>query len=309
MTALAKNEPEGRMLTLADYEARIYLYKEQIGTGYIGIGRTLIEAKEAGVVPHGQWEQWVTHATGLSIQQAQRCMRAAREIREGSALAELEMSKALALLASGLSEEDREAMAKRAAENETTLRELTREIEAARKRETDQNDRIERQRRQIDQYLNRIEGFDEQMARVREKALAEGRAEAEQKIMGQNPVPGPEAEAEMQRLKAALRASEERLEKQAALRQAAQQELLNLRAQTARGDTAQEDRVDLSDKVELSVGVFIRTLGSLPHLGLQIATLPMASQEKIAACVGQIRDWVDSMRQALDTMCADGTVE
>ena len=302
MTALAKNEPEKReMLILADYEARIYLYKEQIGTGYIGIGRTLIEAKEAGVVPHGQWEQWVTRATGLSIQQAQRCMRAAREIREGSALAELEMSKALALLASGLSEEDRETMAKRAAENETTLRELTREIEAARKRETDQNDHIERQRRQIDQYLNRIEGFDEQIARVREKALAEGRAEAEQKIMAQNQGPGPEAEAEMK--------SEERLEKQAALRQAAQQELLNLRAQTARGDTAQEDKVDLSDKVELSVRAFIGMLGSLPHLGLQIATLPTASREKIVACVGQIRDWVDSMRRALDTVCADGTVE
>ena len=41
----------GKALTLADYEARIHLYKEQIGTGYIGIGRTLNEAKEAKVVP------------------------------------------------------------------------------------------------------------------------------------------------------------------------------------------------------------------------------------------------------------------
>ena len=36
MTMLAKTE--SRALSLADYEARIHLYKEQIGTGYIGIG-------------------------------------------------------------------------------------------------------------------------------------------------------------------------------------------------------------------------------------------------------------------------------
>ena len=95
MTMLAKGT-ETRALTLADYEARIHLYKEQIGTGYIGIGRTLIEAKEAKVVPHGQWESWVTETTGLTPRQAQRCMQAATEIRDGSAMARLEMSKAAA---------------------------------------------------------------------------------------------------------------------------------------------------------------------------------------------------------------------
>ena len=53
MTMLA-NRNEAGALTLADYEARIHLYKEQIGTGYIGIGRTLNEAKAAGAVPHGE---------------------------------------------------------------------------------------------------------------------------------------------------------------------------------------------------------------------------------------------------------------
>ena len=94
MTMLAEKKMTGA-LTLADYEARIHLYREQIGTGYIGIGRTLNEAKDAGVVPHGEWEEWVTRTTGLNTRQAQRCMQAAREIRDGSALARLEMSKAL----------------------------------------------------------------------------------------------------------------------------------------------------------------------------------------------------------------------
>lgn len=119
---------ETRILTLQDYEARIYLYKEQIGTGYIGIGRTLNEAKAAGVVPHGQWEGWVETTTGLSARQAQRCMQAATEIREGSAVARLEMSKALMLLSSGLDEEQRETIAVKATEEGATVKALKEEI-------------------------------------------------------------------------------------------------------------------------------------------------------------------------------------
>lgn len=126
MTMLA--EKKTGILTIEGYEARIALYKEQIGTGYIGIGRTLNEAKAAGVVPHGQWESWVERTTGLTIRQAQRCMQAATEIRDGSEMARLEMSKALLLLSSGLEEEEQECLAKRAAEEGATVRELKEEI-------------------------------------------------------------------------------------------------------------------------------------------------------------------------------------
>jgi hypothetical protein len=130
MTTLA-NRTEARVLTLADYEARIHLYKEQIGTGYIGIGRTLNEAKAAQVVPHGQWESWVTQTTGLTPRQAQRCMQAATEIRDGSVLAQLEMSKAILLLGSGLDEETREEIAGEAAEEGATVKALREEIRKA----------------------------------------------------------------------------------------------------------------------------------------------------------------------------------
>ena len=127
MTMLAERN-ENKALTLADYEARIHRYKEQIGTGYIGIGRTLTEAKEAKVVPHGEWEAWVTRTTGLSPRQAQRCMQAAAEIRDGSALARLEMSKALLLLSSGLEKDEQEALAERAAQENASLRSLQDEV-------------------------------------------------------------------------------------------------------------------------------------------------------------------------------------
>ena len=119
---------EDRSLSLADYEARIALYREQIGVGYIGIGRTLNEAKAAGAVPAGQWEDWVTRVTGLTPRQAQRCMQAAREIRDGSALARLEMSKAMRLLSSGLDEDQREALAEKVSQDELTVKELEAEI-------------------------------------------------------------------------------------------------------------------------------------------------------------------------------------
>lgn len=130
MTMLA-NRTETRALTLADYEARIHLYKEQIGTGYIGIGRTLLEAKEAKVVPHGQWEAWVTETTGLTPRQAQRCMQAATEIKDGSAMARLEMSKALMLLGSGLDEEAREEIAGKAVEEGATVKDLREQLKQA----------------------------------------------------------------------------------------------------------------------------------------------------------------------------------
>ena len=126
MTMLAKTET--RVLGIADYEARIQLYKEQAVTGYIGIGRTLNEAKAAGVVPHGEWEAWVERTTGLAIRQAQRCMKAATEIREGSFLGQIDMSKAMLLLSSGLEDEQREALAERAAKDDSSVRELKEEI-------------------------------------------------------------------------------------------------------------------------------------------------------------------------------------
>ncbi|MCR5296979.1 MAG: DUF3102 domain-containing protein [Clostridiales bacterium] len=130
MTMLAKTT-ETRVLALADYEARIHLYKEQIGTGYIGIGRTLNEAKAAQVVPHGQWEDWVTKTTGLTARQAQRCMQAATEIKDGSAMARLEMSKALLLLGSGLDEEAREEIAEKAVEEGATVKDLQEQLRKA----------------------------------------------------------------------------------------------------------------------------------------------------------------------------------
>ena len=184
MTMLAEVK-ETRVLTLADYEARIHLYKEQIGTGYIGIGRTLIEAKDAKVVPHGQWETWVTETTGLTPRQAQRCMQAATEIRDGSAMAKLEMSKALMLLGSGLDEEAREEIAGKAADEGATVKALREEIRQAKLKlvqETGAGVEIrealrqaEEERQQLEQQLKELEkGYQDRLDAAREDAYKRG---------------------------------------------------------------------------------------------------------------------------------------
>ena len=184
MTMLA-NKTETRALTLADYEARIHLYKEQIGTGYIGIGRTLLEAKEAKVVPHGQWESWVTETTGLTPRQAQRCMQAATEIKDGSAMARLEMSKALMLLGSGLDEDAREEIAEKAVEEGATVKDLREQLRQAKLKivqETgaateirDALRKAEADRKSLELQLKAtIDGYQERMDEESEKAYQRG---------------------------------------------------------------------------------------------------------------------------------------
>ena len=169
---------ETRALTLADYEARIHLYKEQIGTGYIGIGRTLNEAKAAQVVPHGQWETWVTETTGLTPRQAQRCMQAATEIRDGSAMARLEMSKALMLLGSGLDEEAREEIAEKAVEEGATVKDLREQLRQAKLKlvqETGAATEIREELKKAEAERDQIEGQMREMDRAYKARLDEAR--------------------------------------------------------------------------------------------------------------------------------------
>ncbi len=177
MTMLA-TKTETRVLTLADYEARIHLYKEQIGTGYIGIGRTLNEAKEAKVVPHGQWEAWVTETTGLTPRQAQRCMQAATEIKDGSAMARLEMSKALLLLSSGLDTEQQEEIAEKAADEGATVKALREEIRQTKLKlvqETGAATEIRDALRKAEAERDQIEGQMREMDRAWKERLDEAR--------------------------------------------------------------------------------------------------------------------------------------
>ena len=87
------------MTTLQNIERRIALHMQGAYANILEVGRCLIEAKEANVVPHGQWEAWGQRTAGMSERSAQRLMQAAREVSPESAMAKLPISKIQAILA------------------------------------------------------------------------------------------------------------------------------------------------------------------------------------------------------------------
>lgn len=309
MEALTTFEQENGLMTLEDYEARIYIYKAQIGTGYIGIGRTLNEAKEARVVPHGQWESWVTTTTGLNIQQAQRCMRAAREIREGSALAQLEMSKALMLLSSGLNEDAQEELAKQAADESATVKELREEIERQ-KADLAVFERTaiaaEERASQADNRAARLADREKQ-ARKDAKA-AETHADACQEIAVQlreeldalqaKAAGGISAEAQaiIDDLRADLQAAEKREEKRAEQLEALRREHTQRAMEDARAlTTSTLSGFDLA----AAVRAFIGSAGVLPQMGKTLRALPLTERETIRQNIDTVAEWVHGARMAL----------
>lgn len=111
---------------LDQLELRIRDQRERFTQGLLEVGRCLNEAKDAEIVPHGYWVDWVAANTGLNIRSAQRLMRAAREIPKTSALSLLDFSKVSALLA--LPAEEREEFARDADAEHATLRQLEQAI-------------------------------------------------------------------------------------------------------------------------------------------------------------------------------------
>jgi len=307
------NRPQA--LSVRGYEERILMYKEQVIGGYIGIGRTLIEAKETGAVPHGEWEEWATATTGMSIRNVQRCMQAAREISDGSPLAKLDMSKALLLLSSGLDEEKREAIGAAAAEDQISVKELQRRITEAKaetreqcQAETRRIQAVENQKHKQElvaaqhdvaaKFQARVNELQEQvnsaagMIRAKEQEL-EAAARALEEA---NSRPSPSAEV------ARLRA---RLEKADADRQAAQQQLLALKAQQATAAAGGNAQTGLSvERFGSAVRAFLVEVGELPYMGGILATADYTERQQYQAYLDRVASWLELARTAVQTYAA-----
>jgi len=98
-----------QQIHLDQIEMRIRDHRERFTLSLLEIGRCLNEAKEAKLVSHGHWQEWVAVNTGFTVRAAQRVMLAAREIPKTSTLTLLDFSKITPLLA--LPAEEREAFA------------------------------------------------------------------------------------------------------------------------------------------------------------------------------------------------------
>lgn len=111
-------------------ELRIEMHRDNASGSLLEIGRQLNAAKDEGVVPHGQWTDWVAEHAAMSERVAQKWMQAARELPEGSPIARLGIAKIQSLMM--ISSGEREAFAERIGAEKLTSREVEQQVRAAR---------------------------------------------------------------------------------------------------------------------------------------------------------------------------------
>ena len=134
-------DDEGRLLTVEQAEDRLKALAGEINaitehtrgvviSAALAVGKRLVEARR--LVPAGRFGEWLAANVSYSERKAQDMMRLYEEYgREGAipeAFAALDYSKAVALLSAP--EESREALAKRAADEDLSVRELRDEFKA-----------------------------------------------------------------------------------------------------------------------------------------------------------------------------------
>lgn len=300
---------------LREIEMEIRLHVRSAADHLLDVGRCLIEAKEAHLVPHGQWESWLEHNAGMSVRTAQRVMAAARAVPASSPLIKLDFSKVQALLA--LPEGEREAFAEKNDAESMSVRELQKAIQEKQALEK-RTSELEGIRDQLREELKdaRRKKADADMGHENEKIIRmqeRNRLMNEIAVLKEAHAPSTglsqEAKERIAELEREIAEQEEELERQAKLRAEAQAELLRARSQAARGEpeSASGDTFT-ADELGAAARAFISKAAVLPHLGTRLAAMPQSQKAAYRQYVDMIADWCDSARAALD-MVEGGVID
>lgn len=102
---IAAQVPQGQPRSIEDITEDVIALKRKAGGAILELGSRLMEAK--ALLSHGEWQEWLAKRVEFSERSAQNYMRLAREFSNPQTLADLGVSKALALLA--VPEEERES--------------------------------------------------------------------------------------------------------------------------------------------------------------------------------------------------------
>lgn len=155
-------------------ETNLEQCKRNIALSMWQIGNLLNQAKDEGVVPHGEWTAWATTHSGLNERGVQLAMRQARELAQDSPLLGLDDSKINALIR--IPAEEREAFAARIDAENATSREVTeavaqyrRELAEVRKERNALIDKAAEKTKEVE----RLRGEVKKQTRAAESALRE----------------------------------------------------------------------------------------------------------------------------------------
>ena len=142
-------------------ETNLEQCKKNIALSMWQIGNLLNQAKDEGVVPHGEWTAWATTHSGLNERGVQLAMRQARELAQDSPLLELDDSKINALIR--IPAEEREAFAARIDAESATSREVAeavaqyrRALDRVKKERNTLIDRNAEKSKAIEQYRDEL---------------------------------------------------------------------------------------------------------------------------------------------------------
>lgn len=314
--ALANAGSNVELVTLESIETRMAVAWENVARNYLEVGRLLCEAKDRKLVPHGKWETWVAENAHMSERQAQKLMQMARAVPQGSALAQLPSSKVQAILA--LPESAREDMAQRALDENMTVRKLKEQIDELQEQVTEarQSERKMAQSvQQADDMRARLYADRKQLEDDRYKMIQQQRAwraeverlksalKAAEQRSNDNSV-SPEAQRQIDALRAELTEAEAQAERQAAKRQAMEEQLLAYQREEAHGVDMAESSSFGSSELGAAVAAFIGAAGVLPHMGATLAETGETERRKLLGYVEQVSAWVEGCRKALGTMQA-----
>ena len=315
-TSMERQKTFGEMdnaTRLAAIEARIGEHMSGMVRSLLGVGRCLCEAKDANLVPHGEWEGWLTRVAGMTPRTAQRLMQAAREAPEGSAMALLPVSKIQALLA--LPESEREPMAQRAVDEKMTGKELDEAIRTERRRS-------EQLRAKYNGAIDNLKAQEEAVGRMSEKlrqqnadmvqlqrrydiAHEASRAKNEEILRLREALKAakdaptgisPEAQTRIRDLEAEIERLEDYAQQQAQLRQEAQQQLLNAQVGGGRMETA--NRFGPAE-LKAAVNDFLGEAGVLVHMGVDLAQMDELRRREISLQIKRIQQWADGAMKAM----------
>lgn len=105
-------------------------------------------------------------------------------------------------------------------------------------------------------------------------------------------------------MRAELTEAEAQAERQAAKRQAMEEQLLAYQREEAHGVDMAESSSFGSSELGAAVAAFIGAAGVLPHMGATLAETGETERRKLLGYVEQVSAWVEGCRKALGTMQA-----
>lgn len=300
MTELANTQKkEISVLDNLAMQAKTYIQNARMNL--LQLGRVLAEAKP--LVPHGEWENWVKTNTSMSKRAAEQYMQAYAEFGLNPQIAELGTTKTLKLLP--LTEDEREKLL---SENDVSSMSTRQLDEAIRKQK---QEALKEARQEVQGELEK-----ERTARIAAEQRAKAAESRPPEVTKELSDKQRSHKEQMERLtrensilKQEIRERDEELEEQQADYNRAQEELLNIKSQVAKGDAERVPTDQLTvDAFASAVRAFIGACARMPHMSATFSAMSQIDKNEYDELLRTVEAWAKDSRKALDSVLVDSEV-